>query len=56
MDQGSNPDGGEFPHLSRLALDLPSFLYNGYNDSFSWVKRLRHGIDRPTQSSAEVKD
>ena len=34
----------------------PCLLYNGYRVSFPGVKRLGHGDDHPTPSSAEVKE
>jgi len=46
-----HPNGVEFPHSSRQALDPPSLLYNGYRVSFLAVKRLGRGINR-----AEVKE
>jgi hypothetical protein len=35
--------------------DYPAFYTRG-TGSLSWVKRLAHGIDHPSSSSAEVKE
>jgi len=36
--------------------DPPSLLYSAYKFSFPWLKQLEHDIDRPSPSSAEVKE
>ena len=38
------------------SLHPSSTLYNGYQDSFLWVKLLGHGVDHPPPSSTGVKN
>ena len=48
--------GKDFPHPPRPALEPTSLLHNGYRVSLSGVKRPERGVNRPPQSSAEVKE
>jgi len=53
---GSIPGGGDIFHTcADRPWGPPSFLYNGYR-FFLRVKQLRHGVDHPPPSSAEVKE
>jgi hypothetical protein len=54
--RGSNPGGGEiFSTRPDRPWGPPSLLYNGYR-VIPGVKRPGRGVDRPTPSSAEVKE
>jgi hypothetical protein len=45
----------DFPHPSRLVLDPPSLLYNGYRVTPAG-KRPWRGVDHPPAHSVEVKE
>ena len=45
--------GADFPHRPW---DPPSLLYNGYRVCLPGIKRPGRGVNRPPQSSAEVKE
>jgi hypothetical protein len=45
----------DLPHPSSH-WDQPSILHNGYEVSFSVVRRLTHGVDHQPPASAEVKE
>jgi hypothetical protein len=48
--------GGDFPHLSRLALGAHPASYTMGTGSFLGVKKPGHGVDHPLPSSTEVKE
>jgi len=56
--QGSNPRRGkDFPPKRPDLLWGPlSLLFNGYRDSFLWVKQSGHVVDHSFPSSAKVKN
>jgi hypothetical protein len=55
--RGSNPGGGEiFSTPPDRPWGLINLIDNGYQASFSGVKRPGRGVDHPPQFSAEVKE
>jgi len=54
--QGSNPDGGKiFCTHTDYSQGPPSLLYSGYWD-IPRGKVAGHGVNHPSQSSAEAKE
>ena len=55
--QGSTPSRSKnFCNNQDWSRGPPSFMYNRYQVSLPGVMQLRHGVDHPPPSSAEVKE